>query len=486
MDLSIGKPVDNFFSSKINNSNQIRPYQKEAVDFIIQKNGNAILSLEQGLGKTLCSIIYTTKNNYKTLVITPNSLKYNFALEIKKWSNKNYHIVESGDKTINFSKDYTIISNSIIHKFYNIEKRGKKEYFILKPQFENALKRIDCLILDESSDYKNYSTRRTKAVRKLPIPRKLLLTGTPIYNTPIDLWSQLNIVDSNYWGNFITFRNMYVSGFVHPRYGFFIPQGSKNEKLLSENLKPFMFRRRKEDVENLPPKIYSLIPLELSPKARMKYTEAQDNFKKFLEQFTNLTKEEIYRRVRNEILTKILELKKICIEDKLESGSIEEIINNILNNGEKVVVFCYYKHTVQYLHSKFKNSVLVYGEVKPKERQKRVDRFQNNPKIKIFFATISTAGMGLTLTAANNVIFCSMPWTNSELMQAEDRTHRLNQPKPVNIYKLITWNSIEQSIYRLLEKKQNTIDSIIEGKKIKRNVNIKNQLIKSQIKNLLT
>jgi SWI/SNF-related matrix-associated actin-dependent regulator 1 of chromatin subfamily A len=437
-----------------------------------------------GLGKTLCALIYTAENDLRTLVICPNSLKYVWADEIEKWTDKSHHVVKATDRKVKFGYDYTIINYDIVHKFFSCERRGGRQYWKLKPQFFSAFKELDCVIVDESHYIKSTKARRSKVVKKIDVPRKILLTGTPLTNKPMDLWNQLNYLDKNSWNNWLDYRERYIEGYNHPRMGFFIETGTRNIEELASRINPYIFRRRKEDVlKELPEKIYNKIGSEMEGKHLEMYATALQDFYEFLKEFTDLTNKEIWRRLRAQAFTKVMMLKQICADYKLDT-MIKSFVENVLENNpdDKIVLFSQYRKVAIELAKMFPSNVLIYGDIDPEERAKRIKKFQNDPSIKLFIGTIQTSGVGITLTKASNVIFCDLPWTPAEIEQAVDRTHRFGQDKPVNIYYLVLKNSIENKIYRLLERKRSIIDQILDGEKVRRKTNIKDEFLKSEIK----
>jgi len=452
----------------IKNQHLVRPFQQEAVEWLEEKNGIGLLAIPMGAGKCLISLSYIVKYNLKTLVICPNSIKLVWADEIMKWTNSTYLVINAKDKELDFSKNITIINYDIIKKYLS----------------ELQAQDFDCIILDESHMIKSTKAQRSKAIKKLNIPSRILLTGTPLTNTPMDLWNQLNYLNNTTWNNWLYFRNQYITGYVHPRFHYFITTGTRNIQELSEKIKPFVHRKRKEEIlADLPAKIYNKIMINLDGKYFKQYKLAMEHFKDFLAEYTELTKSEIRKRLRGEAFTKVQLLKQICSEYKVNENIIKTLVENITDNNpdDKIVIFSQYRKTVDDLHKQFKGSVVLHGGMDTDKRKESVDRLQNDPKIKIFIATIQAGGIGLTLTKASHVIFVDLPWSPSEKNQAEDRCHRLGTHKPVNIFYVICQKTIDEAIYGLLSKKQSTIDQIIDGQEYKKPINIFNKFIEDEI-----
>jgi SNF2 family DNA or RNA helicase len=224
--------------------------------------------------------------------------------------------------------------------------------------------------------------------------------------------------------------------------------------------KTIMIRRLKKDVlPELPDKQYSSIPMEISNWTM--YLEAQDDFIKFIRETKGL---DAARKVSNaEQLTKIEALKQLAVAGKLKQAITW--IEDMLDSGEKLVVFAVHKDVIDTLMEKFGDkAVKIDGSVSSINRDKAVEAFQNDEKVRLFVGNIKAAGVGLTLTAASNVAFLELPWTSSHLSQAEDRCHRIGQKNSVNVYYLLAAGTIEEEIARLLDKKRKILDSVLDGK----------------------
>jgi len=321
----------------------------------------------------------------------------------------------------------------------------------------------------------------------IQIPRRILLSGCPILNKPIDLFHQLHLVAPDVWRNFLAFRDRYEQGYYHPHFSYWIPTGSKNIEELSQRIKPFILRKSKAEIlKDLPPKIYNKIPIQLNGEHLTRYNLAMDDFKQFLLQFTDLTRQEILRRLRGEAFAKIQAIKQICSDYKVQSDLIKKIVENILENNpdDKVVIYSQYRKVVKDLHRQFPNSVVMHGQMEIEARGKSVAEFQNNPKVKVFIATIQTGGMGITLTRGSHVIFCDLMWNPSDMEQSVDRLHRIGTHKAVNIFYVLGKDTIDTQIYSMIESKKEVIDQIIDGRVVKQPVNIYNEFMMGEIRRL--
>lgn len=475
--------------SLIKNSDKIYEFQKEAVEFLNSKEGRGLLGMDMGTGKTLVALIYTTSLNLKTLIICPNQVKFTWADEIEKWTDRSFKVLSATDKKWDMSKDYTIMNYDIVYKFFNPVRSGRYKRWYLKDKFSEDIKSTDCIIVDESHFIKSTKARRSKAVKHLKIPKKLLLTGTPITNKPMDIWNQLDYLDHGRWGNWYDFRDRYTSGYFHPSMNFYIQTGTRNREELARNIKPYVFRKRKEEVlTELPTRVYNVISIDLTGQSRVKYNKAIVDFEEFLIQFTDLDTQQINRRLRAEALTRVQSLKQICSDYKVvgKKPAIKEMVDNIFENNpeDKIVIFSQYRRIVKELQKLFRDSVVIHGEVSPEDRAEAIKKFQENPEKKIFIGTTQVSGVGITLTSASNLIFIDLLWNPADSQQCVDRLHRIGQEKSVNVFYLLARNTIDETIYRLLQKKQMDIDTIIDGQKIKRPTNIFNQFLKEQIEKL--
>ena len=424
------------------------PYQKVGVKFIEAADGCGMIFDQPGLGKTVQSIAYAIKHNLKTLVVCPASLKYNWANEITKFTDANSFIIDSKmkDMPLNFSGyNFVMINYDIVSKF--------EEYF-LDGQF-------DLIVLDEGHAIKSYKAKRTQGILKLKdsFEHKIILTGTPLLNRPQELFTLLNFIRPEEWNSFWPYAKRYCNLKKMPWGNDY--SGSSNELELHEKISPYYIRRLKVDVlKDLPPKLQTSLVLDLSTKYRKDYNRMLKDYVKYL------VEEKQYQKAKkaqfNEQLVKLGALKQLCIEDKLEK--LDEILSEFVENEQKVVIFSQYSTVIDQLAERYPQlAVKVTGAMSTTERNTSVEQFKGDPKILFFLGTIGAAGVGLTLTEASNVIIIDLPWTPAELEQAEDRCHRIGTESTVNVYYLISKDTIDVDIQALLSKKQSLADVILDG-----------------------
>ncbi|MBV6340124.1 DEAD/DEAH box helicase, partial [Candidatus Magnetobacterium casense] len=427
------------------------PYQKVGVEFFVNNRGRAILADTMGLGKTAMALAYCVYEKLnQILVICPASVKYSWENEVKKWTKLTPLVITSDmdDSDISASTAQVFIINYDILKKFSCLRRL----------------RWDCLICDEFHYIKNSSAIRTKLTKAIaqPIPRLLLLSGTPLLSRPIELFNGLNLMDGFTWHNWFEFTTRYCAGHFG-RFGY-DARGASRVDELRERIKHYFLRRCKEDVlPDLPPKRFIDLPVELSEKSREEYDMAQNDFVEYLRDKKKKRDPEIAKVLQAEVLVKLNALRLITSAGKVEYAV--ELINNIIDGGEKVIVFSVYNEPLDYLKECFGDqAVLLTGKTPIEERPKIIDAFQKNPKIKIFLGGTKSAGIGITLTAASSVVFLDYSWVPADHAQAADRAHRIGQKaESVTIYQLYARDTIDHYMRDLLAKKQKIFDKIVEG-----------------------
>jgi len=292
-----------------------------------------------------------------------------------------------------------------------------------------------------------------------------LLSGTPFLNRPIELFNPLNILDPKNWHDYYSYSRRYCGGH-QGRFGW-DDKGATNIAELQERISPYFIRRTKKEIlPDLPKKRFINMPVELDPKTQKEYQLAEDEFGEFLVKIKKKTEKQAARSLQAEKLVKLGALRQLTSFGKIEIA--KEIIEGIIENGEKVVVFSCYNEPVETLHKYFGDkSVLVTGKIEAEERDNIVNNFQQNKDIKIFFGGIKSAGVGINLTAATNVLFLDFSWVPGDHSQAIDRIHRIGSvAEYVTVYQLYTKKTVDEYMYKLLEKKQLLFDQLIDGAEI--------------------
>lgn len=427
------------------------PFQKVAVEFFHKTNGKAILGDVMGTGKTLESLAYVVYANFsKTLVICPASVKHFWYNEVEKWTHLKPYVIDS--KTgLSFE---AIDKNNVFIINYDILNK-----------FQSALNsiRFDCLIVDEMHMIKNTKSKRTQAVKKLAknIEHTLLLSGTPLLNRPVEIFNSLQIIDPKTWNNWWKFVKKYCNAH-QTRFGLDV-NGASNINELKQNISRYFLRRTKEEVlPDLPQKHFIDRPVEMTNEQYQNYRKLVNSFIKYLRENKEKNNQQIIKSLQAEHLTKLNEMRQLLSTAKLEYT--KELIRYIIDNNEKVVIFSTFKHSLHQLYSEFSdNAVIITGDIDYDEREQVIYSFQNDPQTKVFLGGIQSAGVGITLTAGNNVIFVDYSWRPADHSQAVDRCHRINQTaNQVTIYQLYCENTIDINMKEMLNEKQKIFDKIFE------------------------
>ena len=419
-------------------------HQKEAVQKLVE-NKKFILADDMGLGKTTSTIIAALEaNSKKVLIICPATLKINWKREIENYSDKSIYIAEG--KNFSTDADFVIINYDIIKNFHDPKKKDDSE--ILKANF-------DLVIVDEAHYIKNGQAQRTKLINDLvkTVDRLWLLTGTPMTSRPMDYFNLLSLVDSPVSKNWMAYAIRYCQGYqfnVGGRKVWNIT-GASNLDELRERTAGTILRRLKENVLDLPDKIITPVYLRLKSKNYEEvmgeyydwYDKNPDESKSLTVQFSKLTK-----------------VRQILADEKI-SQTIE-IAENIIEQDKKVIIFCNFTDSLNKIIEHFgKSAVKLDGSMSKPERQRSVDEFQDNPKVKVFVGNIKAAGVGITLTSAEAVIMNDLSFLPSDHAQAEDRAYRYGQKNNVLVYYPIFENTIEGVIYDILNNKKQVIATVM-------------------------
>jgi hypothetical protein len=380
----------------------------------------------------------------KTLIICPASLKQNWEREIRNYSNKSIYICEG--KKYDDSADYVIINYDIIKNFHSL--KTKEETIIQKSKF-------DLVIIDESHMIKNPQASRTKLINDIckDIKKIWLLTGTPLTSRPIDYFNLLSLVDSPVSKNWMAYVKRYCAG-----YQFNVGMnkvwnvsGASNLDELRERTAPLLLRQLKENVLDLPEKIITPIYLRLKSK------EYEDVMGEYFEWVKNNPKESKSLSVQ---FTKLMKVRQIIANEKIKNTI--ELIENTLEQERKVIVFSNFTNSLDKIYEHFKKiAVKLDGSSSMKQRQESVDEFQTNDKIKVFVGNIKAAGVGITLTSADVVIFNDLSFVPADHSQAEDRAYRIGQKNSVSVLYPIFENTIEGIIYDMLDRKKKIISTVL-------------------------
>lgn len=449
------------------------PYQKVGVNFAVM-NKKVMINDEMGLGKSLQAIgVMHYLGLKQVLIICPNSLKSNWQREISKWTKQKSYIVE--DK---FVRGINIINYEKLLKFQDTES-AKVQLDIYVKSFNWEL-----LIIDESHYIKEGKSKRTKLALSLcrDIERVILLTGTPMLNKPKELITQIKAVGhidkfGDDWKFLFRYCNPKRNGFG---WDF---AGASNLEELNSKIQSFSIRRMKKDVlTDLPDKTINTTLLDMPEPEKYEAVEngvysdlfsTNETIHDFYKSLAGKTSEEKarliiarqksqeYREMSSEILVQIERLKQESARQKVIAS--DYIFQEHIQNKTKVIVFTLHKKIAYDLHRLYPMSVCITGDVKPEDRMKHIDTFQNDPDCLFFFATMKTAGVGFNLTASSEVVFMELGWTPADHKQCEDRAWRIGQKNNVNVNYLVLNDTIDLDIIDLLLNKSNVIEKSVGG-----------------------
>lgn len=432
----------------------LRDYQKDGVKWLkaLKKcNLAGILADEMGLGKTIqvISLLGNIKN--KSLIIVPSSLMYNWKKEFEKFTPNTKVAIVSGSikerkKIMENKDDYDIIITS-----YPLIRRDLK--FYIDDEFEYC-------ILDEGQYIKNSETKTSKSVKKIKSRHRLILTGTPLENNLMELWSMFDFILPGYLNSKSKFKKEFI-------------KNSNNHEKLVRLTSPFILRRKKNEVLNeLPEKIINVVYSKLNKKQMRIYDKYILEMKYRLKELSN--SDEI-NQSKIEILSILTRLRQICCDPGLflkkyneKSGKLqllEELIEELLEGGHKILIFSQFTSMLEKIATQLRSNKIEYsyldGQVRVNKREKVINDFTSGKK-DIFLISLKAGGTGLNLTRADTVIHVDPWWNPAVEDQATDRAHRIGQKDVVNVYKILTRNTIEEKIYEIQTKKRKLIDNIIE------------------------
>lgn len=456
------------------------PFQRAGVAYA-QRVGNVLIADEMGLGKTVQGLV-TVKlaNQFPLVVLCPASLKRNWQRETKKWI-PNARVMVLGPTSfaepLRFRLEEPQPEVYIIN--YNSRVLSKWLPYLVetKPQ---------AIIMDEAHACKNAKAQQTKLAEQLirqTGARVVMLSGTPVVNRPMEFYQLVKMLGhSKTLGGYAEYKRRY--------------DGALPEQLHELNVRArthFMVRRLKKDVlTELPPKLYSVVPIELDN--REEYARAEQDIAGYFARrkseddaflaeihqqaslfgndeaaqsaFVQAAKDARFTSAyliaaQNEQLLRWEALKQLAVKGKM--ASVERWIDEFLDDSDqKLVVFVTHTAIGQRLQRRY-NAPFIHGGVAVDQRQEFVDSFQNDPACRVIIGNLIAMGEGLTLTAASNVCFVEFGWNAKSHMQAEDRCHRIGQQDNVTVHQLVAEDTIEEEIIGLIERKRVVSDAIQDG-----------------------
>lgn len=468
-----------------------KPYehQKEFLRFS-QAHAKMLLLDEPGLGKTKQSLdlianrIAANQIKRALIIVGVSSLQYNWANEVRKHTDLIGYILgtraagKSGTRTkIGSGKDklddVTRVKNMRAQVLItNIETlRNDSIVEELRTQIRDG--EIGMVVVDEVHKCKNPKAKQTKGLLELKAHYKVGLTGTPIVNSPVDLFAMMQWLE----------RTVPPKTYFEMKYcvkgGFQDKQiiGFRKLEDLGADLKEWTLRRTKDECLDLPEKTVQTIHFDMLPAQKKLYDEIRKDLRVRLPEIMASATP----------MGQLVGLKKAtgCPPTVLETYPPEacakwetllDIVEEAVEAGQKVVIFCYHVFTLEYLNwalrqHKF-NPALVYGAISPEVREQNVQAFQTIPECNIILGNYQTLGTGFNLTASSLIIEYELPWTAADEIQAQDRCHRIGQHHPVNVIRLVTSESVDSANEELVDGKYQLSDAVLEA-----DINLQRKLV---------
>lgn len=446
----------------------LRPYQKTGVNWLnglYKANLGALLADEMGLGKTLQLISFLRLNSIKNaLIVMPKALLYNWKAEFLKFDPNQKVVILDGSRKEREVLSKTLTGHEIVLISYNTLINDHD-------LFDNHT--FEVMVIDEAQYIKNAQTKTTRTTKKVQANFYVALTGTPIENNLLELWSIFDYIIPGYLNDSKSFIKQYINS-----------SDRKQKENLREIIKPFILRRYKTKVLNeLPDKIIVDVMCAMDTRQKAIYASYVESL--------NLS--DIHSLKQMEVLAAITRLRQIAIdpaimyEDYLDDSAkmiqFDEIINQIVASEKKVIVFSQYTTVLKKLKARLeKNNIKNYyldGETKPKQRMMDVEKFNKN-KIPVYLVSLKAGGVGLNLTSASNVIVFDPWWNPAVEAQAVDRAHRIGQKDVVSVYRFITTGTIEEKINKMNEIKLKVADEMLND-----DINLISKLSSEELKKLL-
>lgn len=393
-----------------------------------------------------------------SIVVCPSSLTLNWLGEAEKFVPSLKTLVISGSATERAKKIRTIGKYDIIITSYDSLKRDIELY--------EELYQFKYMIADEAQYIKNNNTQNAKAIKKVAAQTRFALTGTPIENSLSELWSIFDFIMPGYLFKYRKFKELYELAII---------KENSEEKLqkLKKMIEPFVLRRiKKEVLTELPDKTVTVLYNEMEEEQQKIYLSHLARAKKEVADEIQMNG---FENSQIKILALLMRLRQICCHPSLflqdyggESSKLTqcaEIIADAAKGGHKILLFSGYTSMFPIIEKELRKGQISYlkltGQTKVSERIELVDKFNEDKDIKVFLISLKAGGTGLNLTGADMVIHYDPWWNISAENQATDRTYRIGQKNNVQVYKLITKNSIEEKIYELQQKKARLIDNML-------------------------
>ncbi|CAN4095014.1 unnamed protein product [Withania somnifera] len=448
---------------------KLLPFQRDGVRFALQHGGRILLADEMGLGKTLqaIAVVSCIRESWPVLVLAPSALRLHWASMIQQWmdipsseilvvlsqcsgSNKGgFNIVASNTKkSIHLGGLFNIISYDIVPKLQDL---------LMASTFK-------VVIADESHFLKNAQAKRTTA--SLPLLQKaqyvILLSGTPALSRPIELFKQLEALHPTVYKNVHEYGNRYCKGGI-----FGVYQGASNHEELHSLIKAtLMIRRLKKDVlSELPQKRRQQVFLDLGEKEMRQINALFRELEIIKGQIKSAQSEEEAKSLK--FAEKSLISKIYTASGEAKIPAVLDYLGTMVEANCKFLIFAHHQSMIDSIHEhllkKKVGCIRIDGSTPSALRQSLVTDFQEKETIKAAVLSIRAGGLGLTLTAASTVIFAELSWTPGDLIQAEDRAHRIGQVSSVNVCYLLANDTVDDIIWDVVQSKLDNLGQMLDG-----------------------
>ncbi|HWH07991.1 MAG TPA: DEAD/DEAH box helicase, partial [Candidatus Thermoplasmatota archaeon] len=424
---------------------RLDPHQREGLAFILHHRHSCLLADEMGLGKTLTAIASAQFLPGRVLVVCPASARDVWKQEVHGWTHERARVLqphEGPDADLGDAK-YVVVAYSGLAKFAD----------------RLATIPFDLVVLDESHYVKSRAAQRTRLVQEklAHVPRRLILSGTPVMNEPAEVRTQLAFVHPHEWSDTAWFNRRFQQPWKHGT-----PEVKEAVlKRLRQYLEGVMLRREKRQaLPDLPEKRLHVHRLQLPPAARRAYDEAEDEFRDYMHEHD----EDALTTGMATTAGRLERLKQTALVGKLPLIVAE--VKALLDRGEKAVVFCHYREPIKALAKEFEpyGVVTLTGSTKAEERGAVVQRFQKSKDVRVFVGQTLAAGVAVTLTAARHAVFCDLEWNPALHRQAMDRVHRKTQTRDVEVHFFLAEDTVEEDVAEVLEEKAEMMDQLLEGR----------------------